>query len=422
MKRITSILIVLFIYGFSYGQDKRQTEEYNRSSLYTITLLHSGDRMFGEIWNAAQALSIPDKYNDHSLNLRLLLSDQSEGKVTSNTDENANKINRFLTQSQVGKRLVAKWFNRDKKTGAFDVETLVERGHYNISSLDLQKSMHTIEGTMCLTDADAELIPQTFVIVNDITYIDKEKNAQIAKLVFLSLAAAFSGVSASIQNNKGQDIANLAKSASELAASISDVIAGFTVDVRSYLFQLEWNPEISNKFYLDYFYDADHIDKQKKRAFESDDTSFQLKYIGTYNARSEKTSPRGLYAPEDVFRKVLARATDKNIVELQKRYEVFKVTSVITGISAKNEILVPIGLKEGVSAQSKYEVLERIIDGDKIRYVRRAIISPKKDAIWDNRYMAKEEKAQNANLEYTTFIIQSQLAPLYAGMLVREIK
>lgn len=419
MKKIFNLLLAIFVCGLASGQNKQNTEEYNRSSLYTITLLHSSDKMYDEIMWASQELAIPDKYNDHSLNLRVLLSDQDKGKMTTNIDENVEKISHFLDQNQVGRRLVAKWFNRNKKTGAFDVETLVERGHYNISSLDLQKSMHTIEGTMCLTDADAELIPQTFVIVNDITYIDKEKNAQIAKAVFLVLGALASSAANAAGNS---DIGNFANSATTLAASISDVIAGFTVDVRSYLFQLEWNPEISNKFYLDYFYNADHIDKQKKRAFESDDTSFQLKYIGTYNARSEKTSPRGLYAPEDVFRKVLARATDKNIVELQKRYEVFKVTSVITGISAKNEILVPIGLKEGVSAQSKYEVLERIIDGDKIRYVRRAIISPKKDAIWDNRYMAKEEKAQNANLEYTTFIIQSQLAPLYAGMLVREIK
>lgn len=419
MKKIFNFLLAIFVCGLASGQNKQNTEEYNRSSLYTITLLHSSDKMYDEIMWASQELAIPDRYNDHSLNLRVLLSDQDKGKMTTNIDENVEKISHFLDQNQVGRRLVAKWFNRNKKTGAFDVETLVERGHYNISSLDLQKSMHTIEGTMCLTDADAELIPQTFVIVNDITYIDKEKNAQIAKAVFLVLGALVSSAANAAGNS---DIGNFANSATTLAASISDVIAGFTVDVRSYLFQLEWNPEISNKFYLDYFYDADHIDKQKKRAFESDDTSFQLKYIGTYNARSEKTSPRGLYAPEDVFRKVLARATDKNIVELQKRYEVFKVTSVITGISAKNEILVPIGLKEGVSAQSKYEVLERIIDGDKIRYVRRAIISPKKDAIWDNRYMAKEEKAKNANLEYTTFIIQSQLAPLYAGMLVREIK
>lgn len=419
MKKIFNLLLAIFVCGLASGQNKQNTEEYNRSSLYTITLLHSSDKMYDEIMWASQELAIPDKYNDHSLNLRVLLSDQDKGKMTTNIDENVEKISHFLDQNQVGRRLVAKWFNRNKKTGAFDVETLVERGHYNISSLDLQKSMHTIEGTMCLTDADAELIPQTFVVVNDITYIDKEKNAQIAKAVFLVLGALVSSAANAAGNS---DIGNFANSAATLAASISDVIAGFTVDVRSYLFQLEWNPEISNKFYLDYFYDADHIDKQKKRAFESDDTSFQLKYIGTYNARSEKTSPRGLYAPEDVFRKVLARATDKNIVELQKRYEVFKVTSVITGISAKNEIFVPIGLKEGVSAQSKYEVLERIIDGDKIRYVRRAIISPKKDAIWDNRYMAKEEKAQNANLEYTTFIIQSQLAPLYAGMLVREIK
>ena len=413
MKKIVIIILALSCCGISFGQ---QIEEYNRSSLYTITLLHSNDKMYNEIYTAAQDLSISDKYNDHSLNLRILLSDQLKGKVLADKDENALKIDQFLAANQIGKRMVAKWFNRNKETGAFDTETLIERGNYNISSIDLEKSMYTVMGKSCFNDADAELIPQTFVIVNDITYIDKEQNAQIAKTVLLGIA----DLAANIFGAGG--VSGIVQNVSKLAASISDLVAGFTVDVRSYLFQLEWNPEISNKFYVDYFYNADNIDANKKAAFEADTTSFRMKYIGTFNARSEKTSPRGLYAPADVFRKVLARATDKNIVELQKQYDVFKVTSIVTGITDKNEIYVPIGLKEGVSEKSKYEILERVVDGADIKYVRRAVITPKNEAIWDNRYMAKEEGATNADLEQTTFTIQTQLAPVYAGMLVREIK
>lgn len=414
MKKIICISITILFYTWSFGQSNN-LEEYNRSSLYTITLLHSGDRMYNEILTAAQSLATPDKYNDHTLNLRILLSDNQKGKMSADKEESSDKIEAFLSGNQVAKHLVSKWFNRDKTTGAFDVETLIQRGQYNVSSLELQKSMYTVTGKSYIADADAELMPQTFVIMNDITYVDKERNAQIARAVFMFIGAIAGQV-------VGGNIGNFVNSVSDLASSISDLIAGFTIDVRSYLFQLEWNPEVSNTFYTNYFYDADHVDLQKKAAFEADTTTFKMKYIGTFNARSEKTSPRGLYAPEEVFRKVLARATDKNIVELQKQYDVFKVTSIVTGITNKNEVYVPIGLKEGVSATSKYEVLERVVDKTSIKYVRRAVITPKAQEIWDNRYMAKEEEAKNADLQQTTFTIQSQLSPIYAGMLVREIK
>lgn len=413
MKKISLFIAVLTCSILSFGQSNNQ-EEYNRSSLYTITLLHSGDQMYNEILTAAQSLTIPDKYNDHSLNLRILQSDKEKGKMLADKDENAEKLTAFLSANQVAKRMVARWFDRDITTGAFDVETLIQRGQYNVSSLELQKSMYTVTGKSYIADADAELMPQTFVVINDITYVDKEKNAKIAGAVFKTLG--------SIAGQFFGGIGSLIKSAADLASSISDLVAGFTIDVRSYLFQLEWNPEVSNTFYTNYFYDADHVDLQKKAAFEADTTTFKMKYIGTFNARSEKTSPRGLYAQEEVFRKVLARATDKNIVELQKQYDVFKVTSIVTGITNKNEVYVPIGLKEGVSATSKYEVLERVVDKTSIKYIRRAVITPKAQEIWDNRYMAKEEEAKNADLQQTTFTIQSQLSPIYAGMLVREIK
>ena len=41
--------------------------------------------------------------------------------------------------------------------------------------------------------------------------------------------------------------------------------------------------------------------------------------------------------------------------------------------------------------------------------------------IWDNRFMAVEEKAEGASLKYTTFKKVSG-GDFYTGMLIREIK
>lgn len=119
---------------------------------------------------------------------------------------------------------------------------------------------------------------------------------------------------------------------------------------------------------------------------------------------------------------MLTRATDKNIVELQKQYPVFKVTTVITGINDQNEAMLSIGLKEGVNPKSKYEVLQRELKNGKLKYTRVATLTPVAGKIWDNRYMAAEEEAENAQLGFTTFKINSANADLLPGMLVREMR
>ena len=392
-----------------------EPEEYNRSSLYTITMLHPKDRMYQNIFETMQDIPIPDKYEDHSLNMRIMEAPNAKGKMTYSQEKMQEQLTAFMHANQIGRRMVARWFERDRRSGAFNTATLERRGHYNLSEMARQQSAWTIAGSAERSDADEELIPQTFVIVNDITYVDKEQNAQIAKGVLTVLAAAASAFG-------GGGIADLVKQTLQLGANIADLIAGFTVDVRSYLFQLEWNEEVANKFYMDYYYTADRIDPGKKAAFEADTTSFRMKYIGTYNARSAKTSPRGVHSPAQVFRKVLTRAIDKNIVELQREFSVFKVTSIISAVSGKNEVQAYIGLKEGVSPNSTYEVLQRELKNGKMVYKRVATLEPKENMIWDNRYMAVEEKAPNAELGYTTFTVKNPVSQIFPGMLVREVK
>ena len=60
-------------------------------------------------------------------------------------------------------------------------------------------------------------------------------------------------------------------------------------------------------------------------------------------------------------------------------------------------------------------------DNGRTKYKRIGIIKPIKGKIWDNRYMAVEEEADNALLKYITFKVVSGNG-FYPGMLVREIR
>lgn len=408
MRRVTIICIVLFASLCVLAQSNVNGDKYRRSSLYSVLLDHPDKKMSKEIRSAFLNIDIPDKFNDHNLSVKYL----TMTKDKSASDE--ERVSEFLRKNQVAKRMVSKWFNRDKQSGSFDMSLIQERGKYNANAIDIEVAKRTIRGTAGLADSGEELIENTFIIVNDIKYIDKEKNAEIAANVLATIANIAGAVFGA------GSIGDMIKAAAQLGQAISKTIAGFTVKTESYLYQLEWNNEIADEFYARYYFDSQNIDMSKKMAFEADSTLFKLKYIGKYSANSQQTVMRGLYLPEDVFKKVLTRALDKNIVELQKEYDVFKVMVPIAQTSPV--IKAPLGKKEGVSSTSKYEVVERYYDVStkSFSYKRVGVIKPLQ--IWDNRYMSVEEGAEDADLGYSTFEKVSGTKDFSAGMLIREIK
>lgn len=397
--------------GLIWGANEQNSGKYRRSSLYSILVNHPDEKMSDEIRDAFLELEVPDKFNDHNLSVRYV---EMAGKLK---EKELAVVDSFILHNQIAKRMVSKWFDRNKKDGSFDMKLLSDRGLYNASAIDADLAKLTIRGKNELADAGEELIGNTFLLINDVSYIDKQRNAEIAGTVISGIAQ----IAAAVIPGLGA-IADLIKSAGELASSITKTIAGFTVKTTTYLYQMEWNDEVSGTFYSQYYFDPGNPNAAKKAAYEADSTLFKLKYIGKYSATSSKTVMRGLYEPSEVFRKVVARSLDKNIMELQKEFEVFRVKVPIIEVQG-NIVKVSVGLKEGVSENSVYEVLETVIDGNgKTTYNRVGTIKAVKDRIWDNRYMATKEGASGSDLGYTTFEKVSATADFYPGMLVREIK
>ena len=89
----------------------------------------------------------------------------------------------------------------------------------------------------------------------------------------------------------------------------------------------------------------------------------------------------------------------------------------IEGYAAK------IGLKEGISENSKFQVVQRVMDPEtgKTKYKYIASVKPKKGQIWDNRYNAVLEEGDGATLPYTTFV-KTAGGEILPGMLLIEGK
>ena len=409
---------------------------YRRNSLATLLVYHPEDEFGPEIYKAFDSLPIPDKYDDHTIaGYRIIdnstiwgvqRKDSGYYKATyghqltaAELQKNAQFTENLLNEKQLGKLMVAKWFGlsgNSVDSATFNTELIQTRGQYNANDVDVALALQTTRGLASLSDAGEELLGQTFVLVNDITYVTAEQEAQAAKVamgVIGGLLDAFTG------GNSGRQVA-------QAAGAIADSFTGFKVKTHSYLYQLEWNDSIAAIFYQ--FHYTGKPDPAKIQAFLDDKTTYRLKYVAHEYEFDKKSVLKGKYSRTELVRTICARSMDKNIVALAKQYEDFKVKTpvykVLTNERGKVEgYAAKIGMKEGIDEGSKFQVVQRIQDPEtgKTKYKYVATVKAKKGSIWDNRYNAVLEEADGATLPYTTFT-KTAGGEILPGMLLIEGK
>ena len=197
-----------------------------------------------------------------------------------------------------------------------------------------------------------------------------------------------------------------------------ETIKGFKVKINTFLYKLDWNDEQAAVFYQEQY--AAKPDATKKANFEAARGNYKLKYVGKVESSGGTTSFLGINEDEPIVmvRKACQRAIDENVVDLQRNYEEFRTKSPLLSVEP---LTAYVGKKEGVTAKSKFEVLEVVeLENGKHKYNRVGVIEPIENLIWDNRFMAVEEGALGANLGYTTFKKVSG-KNFAKGMLIREM-
>ena len=228
---------------------------------------------------------------------------------------------------------------------------------------------------------------------------------------------------AAADDDDTEAIAGAIAGSAALGSIIADNLAGFKVKVTTHLYQLVWNDSIANLFYSDYWVDENTPEAERlrrKALFEQSDL-FTLKYLGKYKVKSEKTVMKGVHSNEDIIRKVCARAMDRNIVGLQKKFEAFKVKTPVIAVE-NGKVVAKVGKKEGLKPSTKFEVLQPVEREDGRMFYRRVgVVKPQKGQIWDNRYMAFEEQSDGSDLTATTFRTISGVG-FVPGMLIRQLK
>ena len=236
-KIILNALIVIVCSSSAIAQDAVNSDtKYRRSSLYTLMIDEPTAHYAEFIKSSFEKGPIPEKFNDHNLGIRVIPSTEAK-------DESEN-ITNFLTQNNIAKLAVAKWFNRSAK-GGFNMNLIKTRGSYDASVMDITKAKASKRGIEMLADAGEELIKNTFILVNDFKYVSKEEVAKKASSFLNSLGSIASAAGVS-----GADNIN---SATTLAAKGVTVVGkGYVVKTTAHLYRLVWNDETASTFYNEY--------------------------------------------------------------------------------------------------------------------------------------------------------------------------
>ena len=451
MKKLISLAAFLFVAASMFAQEPvapqdqttttpektaEQRMEYDRSSLTLLMVYHPEDEFGAAIDSAYHAMPFPDKYDDHALGFERIDNSTITGVQKGNKvglikaqygkklnakdlEKNSQALEDLLNNNHIANYMIAKWFGL-YESEVCNTNLIQERGQYNATELDVALATQSARGLAMLSDAGEQLIGNTYVLVNDMTYATAEERAQAAKVALSVIGGLFDAI---MGTNIGRNVA-------QVGGAIADGFTGFAVKNHSYLFRLNWNEETAAIFYNEYW--MQEPDPEKLQKFLKDDR-FKVNYVAHEYECSEKTVAKGKKVDrEKLIKMVCARSIDKNIAALQLQYEDFKVKTPVYEevFNEKGKSIgyaVKIGLKEGITEQSSFQVVRKEIDPEtnktKYRYV--ATLKPVKGKIWDNRFMAAEDddnKDKDAAALSYTLMKKTSGGEVLPGMLVIEGK
>jgi len=420
-----------------FAQNKEDVK-YRRSSLHMMVMEDNdlSPQYKQIIVTALDSAPWPDKYDKHDIGiasydiLSIVVPDASEEEEIEKSKEEEKqdkrlkgvdkKIEKFLQDEGVARKLVAKWFGQ-KEDGSFSTDLIADRGSYDATTLDVSKAkMQSKTVSTQMEDAGYELIGNTFVIINKANFIENE----------VAAAIIYDASKIAIETMKEENaMQTLAKTAAKTAAEAlyERTRKGYTVGTRSFLYKLTWNDSISDIFYSDYWVDESmEIEEKKtmKHMFDNTDL-FSMEFVGmekatvmVLNLKAENLTT------EQIIGEATIRTKNKVFAKLQKEYDVFKPKTPLAQVENKGKLCTAkIGLKEGLTGKEKFDVLEQYTNKEGLtEYKSIGTIKIDKKNIWDNQYYASDPPAIEGEVAIQATHFKGCKKKYYPGLLIRQKK
>lgn len=424
IKRITASLLIACCTLTVFAKNEQANVDgikYRRSSLSMVMLDTNDLTLTGDVKtlvvDAITERPIPDKFFDHNLDSLTTLNvkylpevskeeiskyqSKSEASIAAAADaiekagleipisqnpEYIAKLVKYMEENYVANKIIAKWFNisttpRGSDNLYLDVQVIEDRGMEGVTAEEKELARKQEGGFNKLAeDAINDMVPRSFVVVTRYEFMSAQELIQYLVAPTQLGVALASEKAASGSNPLAAKALDVAKSkAQQEIEKYSSAIQGYFVRTNTYLFQLEWNKDVDNRFNSLDWTKATTVDEFMK------DKSYKMIYVG----HTSKYAPAGMSLSMDdktqeLVKRSAIRSTDAAIANLQKEYDVFK--TLVPVYVEGSDVYAKIGVNDGVSEKSKYEIVEITKDNDG-NYVYKkkqgANVIPGK--IWDNR-------------------------------------
>lgn len=353
MKKLTAFLFLVFFTLMAFPQEQQTKQKvsstYDRSSL-TVYFM---DNQSEDSWSLAKAkfpqLTFSDKFNNNNLE-SLVLPRDFKRKLLGDYEV---ELKETLNERKVGKNIVSLWYNR-QSDGTMDMDRVHERGRFTATDADFLLAQTSKRGNAALEDFGNRLIDLSYIIVLDLNTIVNVGLAEDSKL------------------------------------------KGWTAKVTGYLYKLDFNDEVRANFYDTWVYDDDSEADRVSKLSAFDTLTVPIQPIQTkqlvLTATQSKDETLSLFikpkSEDELMQDLVQKAYDEVIFHLEKTVEDFKVK---TPLYETKPLRAKIGLKEGLSTDSRFFVYEYVYDErtEMAKPKRRGVIrAASKSKIVDNRQEA----------------------------------
>ena len=425
MKKVFSTFGLLLAIATSMYAQGFKMPDYVRGSIYSIRLdapststgnFEAEIKAMTSVFDTLDYEHVYRKYNAFNAGTRLIkhtdLTDVTDDDVAAiqaingtskkkatQDEKYAAQLLKYLNGKNVGKAIVAKWFNAP---GCTDYTTLkVDEAFSNIIKyglLSLSEDEKAANSEIQKDNASAamelagQLVDASYVLVTRFDFATPAEQIQQAldeKLAPLydKLAKVPGPMKDAVQSSINT-VTETTKQTLESTIKINAVVG------RSYLFKLKWmGDEAFTQKYL-----------ENPDAFaQAGPDDFQLEYITT--TRGTNGLVTELAGQKLNIQKVVAnksmKVLNKNVNRLAQQYEPFApVERLYT--NDNGELYVKLGTQDGVAKDSKFTALK--LDKDN-NLIPGGTLTVAKGGLWNNNTEADdiEENAKdsNANLQYT---------------------
>lgn len=330
--KTTFTLVFLLIVSIISAQKTKQSnkivdgsqiaDNYERLSLtYLLLDAHTGN-YYNMMKESFRRVYVVDKYDDNTINTPFLSPPAS--------DCNSTQIKDALVSQHYVNSVIAKWFSR-KEDGSFGVGLMHQRGLYNAIDGDVLTADASKRGIARIKDTGVSLINNSYIIVFDISdLIDMDQH--------------------------------YARQQQKSDTPIKKYKNGFVANITSYVYQIDFNDEVSNEFFENLWADPGDSDlARKKDAF--DNTKFPLKYIKSTNVLFESsqwnpgysTSPYVQASQDEMMFGLVQGGISNCLASLEESLSQFKIT---TKLYNTWPLRAKIGKKEGLARDQRYFVFQ----------------------------------------------------------------